>query len=173
MQFHSGFCLKEDADFFQEWIEESAFAVYGFSYGAIKAFEAVRQLVERGERVDRLVFFSPAFFQTKQKRFKRMQLAAFRNDPQSYIERFIENCFAPYKRQTVSIKRDSIEDLKKLLEYEWDKEALAALKKKGVHIEVYIGGADRIIDAKGAFAFFSEVVDVTLIKDANHFLRSK
>ena len=63
------------------------------------------------------------------------------------------------------------EELKELLEYEWSMHMFRTLQKKGVKIEVYLGGKDKIIDAKGAYDFFLDVATVTYIKDANHFLQ--
>jgi hypothetical protein len=42
--------------------------------------------------------------------------------------------------------------------------------QRGINIEVYLGGEDKIIDVTGAREFFLEVATVTYIKDANHFL---
>jgi len=45
------------------------------------------------------------------------------------------------------------------------------LTNKGVKIEVYLGGADKIIDVQSAREFFTQVSTLTFIKEANHFLQ--
>jgi hypothetical protein len=77
----------------------------------------------------------------------------------------------PYKEKKVEHNSsDSIEDLQDLLYYEWNLQDLSYLAKKGVKIEVYLGGEDKIIDAESAKEFFLQVATVTYIKEANHFL---
>lgn len=154
-------------------MQKSDFYVYGFSYGAIKAFETVKKEVGEGRRVDRLILLSPAFFQTKPKSFKRLQIKAYKADATRYLHNFLESCFAPYTRADVQTKLDTIEDLQTLLEYEWSLSELTQIQKRGVKIEVYLGEKDEIIDAKAAFAFFTQVADVTYIKGANHFLQTQ
>lgn len=173
MRFYSGFCLQDESGFFSHIIEENDLYLYGFSYGAIKAFKAVKAEVESGKRVDKLILLSPAFFQTKPKSFKRLQLKAFSSNANRYLQNFLGSCFAPYEKADVQTKLDTIEDLQTLLEYEWSLSELQELKEKGVRIEVYIGEKDRVIDAKGAFEFFTQVADVTYIKSGNHFLQGE
>jgi len=79
---------------------------------------------------------------------------SFKRSADAYIEQFITSCFSPYN-----------------VEYEWSKDALLALQKRGVSIEVYLGGRDKIIDVNAARAFFLEMATVTYIKEANHFLQ--
>ena len=171
MIYFNGFCLKDDIKFFKPFIQESEFYVYGFSYGAIKAFLHVKELLENFKRVDKLVLFSPAFFQTKADKFKLLQLKNFEKNQQRYVDNFIDNCFLPYKRCDIILNNDTKEDLEKLLHFEWKIDELYKIKQKGVKIEVYLGGKDRIIDVDGAMEFFKEVADITYIKDANHFLK--
>jgi len=71
MKFFSGFCFQNEKDIFKDYIEEGDFKVAGFSYGAIKAFEYV---LNSKERIDKLQLFSPAFFQSKSEKFKKLQL---------------------------------------------------------------------------------------------------
>ena len=172
MKFYSGFCLQNEKRLFDGFVEEGDFFVYGFSYGAIKAFEAVAKEIKEGKRVDRLTLLSPAFFQTKPKSFKRLQTKAFKADPNRYLHNFLGSCFSPYQNADVETKFDTLEDLQTLLEYEWSLSRLLELQKLGVSIEVYLGGKDGVIDVVGALEFFSQVADVTFIKEANHFLRS-
>lgn len=172
MQFFSGFSLKNEEYLFTPYIKRSDFSVCGFSYGAIKALEYVLEALEKKKRVDTLQLFSPAFFQTKDAKFKRLQLMAYRKNKAIYLENFIGSCFAPYERKIVEFNRDdTIDDLQKLLEYEWSLEDLQKIADAGVVIEVYLGFEDKIIDVEGAYSFFKQVANVTLIKEANHFLQ--
>ena len=170
MKFFSGFSLTDDISFFDAFILKSDFTVSGFSYGAIKAFLFVRDELNAGRRVDRLQLFSPAFFQTKSEKFKRLQLLAYTKNTQEYTKQFLGGCFHPYIKKTVSVQSSTKEELNELLYYEWSKEALKELSGKGVVIEVYLGGKDAIIDVNAAREFFLDVATVTYIKDGNHFL---
>ena len=170
MKFFSGFSLKNEEHFFTSYIKKSAYSVCGFSYGAIKAFEFVEKELQEGRRIDTLQLFSPAFFQTKDEKFKRLQLMAYRKNEDVYLAQFLNACFLPYERQKTETSVTVLEELEELLYYEWKKEALLALSKAGVVIEVYLGGKDQIIDVEAAKLFFQEVATLTYIKDGNHFL---
>jgi hypothetical protein len=172
MQFFSGFSLKNEEYLFTPYIKRSDLTVCGFSYGAIKALEYVLEALEKKKRVDTLQLFSPAFFQTKDAKFKRLQLMAYKKDKELYLENFINSCFEPYEKKIVEFNTvDTIDDLKILLEYEWDLESLQKIIDAGVIIEVYLGFEDKIIDAEGAYTFFKQVANLTVIKKANHFLQ--
>ncbi|SFV67338.1 FIG00387961: hypothetical protein [hydrothermal vent metagenome] len=171
MKFFSGFSLKDDKHFFTPYIKESDYTVCGFSYGAIKAFEAVKKELQEGRRVDTLQLFSPAFFQSRDEKFKRLQLMAYRKNEDVYLAQFLNACFLPYEKQEVSRSVTVLEELEELLSYEWNKQDLAALGAQGVVIEVYLAGEDKIVDADAAKAFFMDVATVTYIKEANHFLQ--
>jgi surfactin synthase thioesterase subunit len=170
MQFYSGFSLKNDEHFFAPFIKKSDCTVCGFSYGAIKAFQSVQKSLLEGRRVDTLQLFSPAFFQSKDEKFKRLQLMAYRKNEDAYLAQFINACFLPHQRREVEHDITLIEDLEELLSYEWSFEALRALDKQGVVIEVYLGAEDHIVDVDAAKDFFKELATVTYIKNANHFL---
>ncbi|WP_428738669.1 pimelyl-ACP methyl ester esterase BioV [Sulfurimonas sp.] len=172
MQFFSGFSLKNEEYLFTPYIKRSDFTVCGFSYGAIRALEYVQEALKQKKRVDTLQLFSPAFFQTKDEKFKRLQLMSYKKNKELYLENFINFCFEPYERKIVEFNSsDTIDELKRLLEYEWDLEALKKIIDAGVIIEVYLGFEDKIIDAEGAYSFFKQVTNVTSIKKANHFLQ--
>ena len=170
MKFFSGFSLKNERHFFATFIKESDYTVGGFSYGAIKAFESVKKSLLEGKRVDTLQLFSPAFFQSKDEKFKRLQLMAYRKNEDAYLSQFINACFLPHQRRDVERDVTLIEDLEELLYYEWSLDGLKRLVKEGVVIEVYLGAEDHIVDAVAAKEFFQEVATVTYIKNANHFL---
>lgn len=171
MKFYSGFSLKNEEHFFDAYASRSHYTVCGFSYGAIKALRYVKEQLDLGKRVDTLELLSPAFFSTKDEKFKKLQLLGYRKGRDLYLSEFIKSCFMPYKEKKVEHNSsDSIEDLQDLLYYEWNLQDLSYLAKKGVKIEVYLGGEDKIIDAESAKEFFLQVATVTYIKEANHFL---
>jgi len=171
MKFYSGFSLKNEEYLFERFISFSDYTICGFSYGAIKAFQNVKEKLELSQRVDKLQLFSPVFFQTKEQQFKRLQLKAYKKDKKNYLQKFIGSCFIPYSKKIIEYRNTNIDELEELLNYDWNIEELKFLEKKGVKIEVYLGGEDKIIDVKSAREFFLEIATVTYIKDANHFLQ--
>jgi hypothetical protein len=171
MKFFSGFSLKNEEHFFQDYIKVSDFSICGFSYGGIKAFRDVKERISRGERVDTLQLFSPAFFQSKGEKFKRLQMLSYTKERGKYIQHFIDACFAPYEKQELEFQKTTKEELEELLTYQWNLDELQWLTSHGVEIEVYLGGRDGIIDAQNAKEFFLKVATVTYIKDGNHFLQ--
>lgn len=171
MKFFSGFSLQNESYLFDAFIKKSDYTVCGFSYGAIKAFIYATKEIEAGNRIDTLELFSPAFFQSKNTKFKRLQLMGYRKNEEIYLNQFLKSCFYPYERKIVQRSATSIEDLEELLNYEWDIQSLKSLSDNGVNIEVYLGSNDAIVDAKIANDFFKDVATVTYIKEANHFLQ--
>ena len=87
--YFSGFCLKNEDELFDEYLIKNDFTISGFSYGAIKAFEYA--LVTQ-KRIDKLQLLSPAFFNDKDTKYKRMQLMFFKKDNKTYCENFLNNC---------------------------------------------------------------------------------
>lgn len=173
MKFFSGFSLKNEEHFFKDYIKSDDFTVCGFSYGAIEAFRYAKESIARGERIDTLQLFSPAFFQSKTDKFKRLQMLSYSQERKKYLELFIDACFAPYEKQGLEFKKTTKEELQDLLSFQWNLEELRALISQDVIIEVYLGGGDAIIDEKAAKEFFLNAVTVTYIKNANHFLQIK
>lgn len=171
MQFFSGFSLCNESYLFEEFMDNSDYNVCGFSYGAIKALHFVKKELSSGNRVDRLQFFSPAFFQTKDSKFKKLQLISYRKNKDVYLNNFLNSCFSPYERKIVENIQTNVDELEELLTYEWIGSELESVSKKGVIIEVYLGGKDEIVDALDAKDFFIKYSTVTYIKDANHFLQ--
>ena len=172
MKFFSGFSLTNEEYLFENFIKRSDYTVCGFSYGAIKAFDFVKRELKDGRRVDALQLFSPAFFQTRDDKFKRLQMLAHSKKRLEYMRQFIDFCFHPYNQKIVEFKKSTQEELFELLNYEWILEELQELVDKGVKLEVYLGGEDKIIDVAGAREFFLKVATVTYIKKANHFLQT-
>ncbi len=172
MKFYSGFSLKNESHFFEAFIKDTEFTVCGFSYGAIKAFEYVKKELACGNRIDTLQLFSPAYFQSKSKEFKRLQLMAYRRNEEVYLRQFMNSCFAPHAIKVVEHSVTILEELDELLHFQWVFDDLEEIRQKGVTIEVYLGSEDRIIDADNARNFFLQVATVTYIKNANHFLQT-
>ena len=171
MRFFSGFSLKNEEYIFNEYIDKSAYSICGFSYGSIKALNATLEMLKNSQRVDKLQLLSPAFFQSKSEKFKRLQLMSYKKNQTIYMQQFISGCFAPYEKKIVENVETDISELKELLEYKWSLELLKEVESKGIKIEVYLGAQDNIIDVGAARELFLEVATVTYIKDANHFLQ--
>ncbi len=171
MKFFSGFSLQNESYLFEDYIKQSDYTVCGFSYGAIKAYEYVMKKLDSGDRIDTLQLFSPAFFQSKDTKFKRLQLIAYRKNEDVYLNQFLNSCFYPYEKKIVERSTTVIGELEELLDYQWDIEGLKKISEKGTNIEVYLGSSDAIVDVDAAKEFFIDVATVTYIKGANHFLQ--
>ena len=172
MQFFSGFSLKNEKYLFRDYLHENDFCVSGFSYGAIKALSFTLKAIENGQRIDTLQLFSPAFFQSKDEKFKRLQLMSYKKNKEKYLNQFLATCFSPYDLKIVEQCETELEELRELLEYKWSLGTLHELENLGIKIEVYLGGMDAIVDVKSVESFFKEVATVTYIKEANHFLQT-
>jgi pimeloyl-ACP methyl ester carboxylesterase len=167
MIFFSGFTFKNEEDLFKKFLKNSQFTVAGFSYGSILAVEHV---LKSKERVDTLQLFSPAFFNNKSEKFKRLQLISFRKDRDSYRDIFVKNSFFPRDPFEISRKNDEIEDLEKLLYFQWSSKDLEKLKDRGVKIEVFLGEMDKIVDSREAYDFFKPYSTIYFIKGVGHTL---
>ena len=169
MTFFSGFSLKGEETLFDTYRHHSDFCVSGFSLGAIEAFEYV---LSSTRRIDRLQLFSPAFFQDKEEKFKRVQALHFKKNRALYIENFLENIAYPSSYDMRNYYHDSSsEELHKLLYYEWSREKLADLRDRSIMIELYLGECDKIIDVQEVKAFFMEFATITWIKNSGHILK--
>lgn len=167
-KYFSGFCFFDESELFDEYLEKSDFTVCGFSYGAIQAFEEV---LNSNQRVDKLQLFSPAFFQTSNDKFKRMQLMFFKKDANSYCENFLKNVLNPTNKDISKyFQMGTFEELEELLNYVWSEEKLQRLVDKGTIIEVYLGEVDKIIDSQKAKEFFRNFATVYYIKEKGHLL---
>jgi pimeloyl-ACP methyl ester carboxylesterase len=169
MKFFSGFCLQNESELFECFLKKSDFVVAGFSYGAIRALEYT---LNTNKRVDRLILLSPAFFNDKKTSFKRAQLLYFQKDKQKYIKNFLKNAASGLDFDFKKYFKDgSLDELKELLYYNWDKQKIEKLINKGVVIEVFLGGEDKIINANSALEFFKDLTTTYFIKRANHILK--
>ncbi len=170
-KFFSGFSLENEEELFKEYIIKNDFTICGFSYGAIKAFKYVLNLQTR---IDLIQLFSPAFFQNKEMKFKRMQLMFIKKDKLSYCKNFLQNISYPSSlKLNKYFKEGSFKELEELLFYEWKKEDLQTLINNKIKIEVYLGFEDKIINSNETCEFFKEFADVYYIKNVGHILQKE
>jgi len=165
--YFNGFSLQNEEILFQEYLEKSDFVVSGFSYGAIKALEYV---LETTKRVDKLQLFSPAYFNDKDKKYKRMQLLYFTKNSAQYCEQFLKNSGFSTEIASLYFQQGSYEELEELLEYLWEEDKLQEIVDKNIKIEVFLGADDKIIDANKALEFFKQFAEVYYIKNKGHIL---
>ncbi len=165
MIYFSGFCLKDEAKLFENYLEDKELVVSGFSAGAIDAFEYCQTTTSR---VDKLQLISPAFFQNKEKRFITNQLLYFEKNKELYKEQFFKNI----TNTNIDIyKTDGKKQhLKKLLNFVWEKDKLKKIKDKGIQIELFLGLNDKIIDSDEVAIFFKDIATVYLYKNKGHIL---
>lgn len=165
--YFSGFSLKNEQKLFTEYIEKSDFVVSGFSYGAI---QALKYVLSTNQRVDKLQLFSPAYFNDKDKKYKRMQLMYFKKDPSTYCNNFLQNAGFSQGLQTRYFQMGTFEELEELLNYDWTSEKLEKVLEKSIIIEVFLGSEDQIIDSQEALDFFRKFSEVYYIKNKGHIL---
>ncbi len=171
MKFFSGFCFEGEEELFDDYLQRDDFCVAGFSYGAIKALKYTSTC---RARVDKLQLFSPAFFQDRDEKFKRLQTLFFAKNQDRYIEDFLEKTLKPSKIDISRYrKKGTNEELEELLSYKWKKEEMEALQNRGIEIEVYLGGDDNIINPNSALEFFKPISTVYYIKNSGHLLKSR
>lgn len=169
MKYFSGFCFQNEEALFEPYLIPSDFTVAGFSYGAIKAFEYA---LTCQTRIDTLQLFSPAFFQHKDAKFKKLQTLSFAKNTQSYCETFLQNVISPSSFDvTPYVRQGTLEELNELLNYAWDEAKLQALMDKGIKIEVYLGEKDAIVDALTCKDFFVPFASVYYFKRVGHILK--
>lgn len=169
MRFFSGFCFQNEEALFEPYLIKSNFTVAGFSYGAIKAFEYT---LTCKTRIDTLQLFSPAFFEDKDAKFKKLQTLSFAKNSDTYTQNFMQNCAYPSTFNLAPFfQKGSIEELSELLHYIWNKAHLQALKERGITIEVYVGEQDAIINALHAKDFFVDFATVYYLKKVGHILQ--
>jgi len=168
--FFSGFCLKNEGELFKDVLIKNDFTIAGFSFGCQKAFEYT---LATEARIDLLQLFSPAFFQNKDKKYKRMQLMYFKKNPKKYSNNFLFNSTFPSSLELNEyFSMGTYDELNALLTYVWNRQSLEKLLKKGTKIEVFLGGEDKIIDTAEAGQFFKEFASVYYLKNAGHVLKS-
>jgi len=170
MKFYSGFSLSNDEQLFTPYLKSSQYCVAGFSYGAINAF---RQVLASKTRIDRLQLFSPAFFQSRSDKFRRMQNMYFAKDKEAYLKNFFDSCFLPAQADSsVHLSEGSTQELEDLLSYEWKVSELKSVQERGIEIEVYFGSEDKIIEPQKAKEFFLPYATTYMINHAGHTLQT-
>jgi hypothetical protein len=172
--FFSGFSLIGEGEVFSDYRIENDVTVGAFSYGCIKLVENILNGTYESEyfkkRIDKIQLFSPAFFNDKDEKFKRLQLMFFKKDSENYCDNFLKNCGFTQNDKEKYFKMGTFEELQELLYYFWSDEKMENLKKKNIVIETYLGENDKIINSKEALEFFRKYGDVYFIKEANHNL---
>jgi len=165
MKYFSGFCLQNEQAIFENFTCKGDFCVVGFSYGAQKALEYVFTCKER---VDKLQLISPAFFEDKNEKFKKLQTISFRKNSELYCHNFLKNVTC--KDLSQYFKMGTLKDLEELLYYNWDRNKLQKIVENGTEIEVYLGEKDKIIDSLHVKEFVQEFATVYYIKNKGHIL---
>jgi len=168
--FFSGFCLENEKELFKEYLIENDYTISGFSYGAIGALKYALYSSSIDIRVDLVQLFSPAFFNDKDKKYKRMQLMFFKKDTKKYCDNFLTNCGFNNEQRNKYFTQGKYEELEELLYYNWDKKYLQMLKENGTKIEVYLGENDKIVDTQKALEFFIDCSEVYFFKNCSHIL---
>jgi len=170
LKYFNGFSLEGEEQFFKPWLIESDYAVAGFSYGAQLALEYALQ---SSRRIDRLLLFSPAFFQNRKASFMRAQLRYFDAGREAYVAQFLKNVVFPSNIDLkLHLDTGSKAELEVLLSYRWDAEKLKILQTRGTVVEVFLGAKDKIIDAKAARDFFVPLTTTYWFKEAGHLLQA-
>ena len=172
MIFFSGFSLRDEAEIFGDYLggyRENPYVVAGFSYGAIKAVEYAAL---SSKRIDKIILLSPAYFVGKSRGFVKAQLLYFRKDADQYLEKFFQNAAYPSSFDLTPFRKNSSEEeLEELLTYPWDDAKLRSLLDRGIRIETYLGGEDRIVDTQKAHLFFRNFSTSYYFKPFGHLLR--
>ncbi|WP_120944381.1 pimelyl-ACP methyl ester esterase BioV [Helicobacter labacensis] len=176
-RYFSGFGFQDEAWLFAWLLEQGTlYDVAGFSYGAICALEFAYNQVRQGKRVQRLMLIAPCMLAHKSQAFKNLQLKAYQQNPRTYMQAFFEKIgWNALLQQDPSLARythlGSLQDLQTLLNYHYAPKKLEFLRAKGVHLKVFIGLEDAIMDAQRVRVFFKDHACVWSFKEANHLLR--
>lgn len=165
--FYSGFCLDGEEGLFDEYLPAFGDFVAGFSYGSIKAVRYALQ----NDSVKSLLLLSPAYYTHKDNEFIEAQLAAFEADPALYKLKLLKKSGLKEEEGERYGKEGAIEELKELLYFDWRTAGLDVLKERGVKIEVFIGGGDRVVEPLPSQKFFEKYAKVHWLENKNHVLR--
>ncbi len=168
VKYFNGFSLKGEENIFASYLDINDFTLIGFSYGAQRAFE---EAYSSTSRIEKLILLSPAFFQPEKRSFTRTQLRYFTHNNKEYMQQFLSNISYPSTVNLEPYMAIGLEkELEALLTYQWDKQKIQELLERGVTIEVYLGGRDKIMLVSDAYSFFSNLTTTYLIKDKGHCL---
>ncbi|MEA1918082.1 MAG: pimelyl-ACP methyl ester esterase BioV [Campylobacterota bacterium] len=168
MKYFSGFTCRDEQYLFEEFIDKSEFSICGFSYGAQKA---LNKALNSTSRVDKLQLFSPAIFQNRSEKFKKLQLKLYNANSALYVQNFRINSYSPQPYdEDILLSAHNEDELRELLYYEYSKNDLQELERRGVDIEVYYSCSDKITTCKDVKDIFLDYATLYEIKSANHFL---
>ncbi len=169
MNYFSGFLLQNELSLFGEICANlGKYSVVGFSRGAI---DAIAYVLNSDVRIDNLVLISPAYFEDRDEKFKRSQLAIFQKDRQAYTKIFYRNIAAPARADLEPYQREEgIEELERLLYYQYEREQLRKILNRGVQMDVHLGECDRIINSDATANFFEEFATIYYYKKRGHIL---
>ena len=169
MKYFSGFCLSGEEVLFESYLNQSDFTVAGFSLGAISAFEYT---LTCKERIDTLQLFSPAFFEDRDAKFKKLQTLSFAKNSTLYTQNFMRNIAYPSQIDMQDyLQQGTSEELEMLLHYQWDTQKLQMLRERNITIEVYVGEEDTIINSLHVKNFFVPYASVYYFKRVGHILK--
>jgi len=174
MQFFSGFGFRNEKILFLEYLERGEYTIAGFSYGAQKALQEALARVDRSMRVDKLQLLSPAYFDHLPKSKKSAELVAFAKNSELYMRFFYKKAAYPATLNLEKFKATpSLAQLRELLFFRWEREALQRLVDAGLEIEVFLGEQDKIVDTQKAKEFFVQYATCYTIKGAGHLLKGR
>lgn len=165
--FYSGFCLHGEERLFDEYLPMFGEYVAGFSYGSIAA---LRHAIE-DESVKNLILLSPAYYCHKDEAFKKAQIRAFLTDPALYKIKLLKKSGLKEEDGNRYASDGNVEELRELLYFDWRTAGLELLSQRGVRIEVFIGGADRVVEPKASREFFEKRAKTHWLENKNHILR--
>lgn len=174
----NGLFFQKEIKFLKIFNNRGIYDISGFGFGTQKAYDEAFLKVSRGERVNRLVLFSPAFFgeigQITQSD-RDLQIKAFKKNKWTYGYNLLRLMEGENMRENFIPKKFIFEmqlpDLYSMLNYVWDAKKLEMLAYMGVITEVYLGGRDKTINVSKVSDFFAPHSVVYLFKQANHFLK--
>ena len=131
--FFSGFSLHGENEIFDKYIINNDVTACGFSFGAIMLIENIingiyecdnKTNCKSVKRIDKIQLFSPAYFNNKDEKFKRMQLMFFKKDAKLYGDNFVKNCGFSDEEKEKYFSLGTYKELETLLYYEWSYEKM-------------------------------------------------
>lgn len=165
--FYSGFCLDGEEELFHEFLPQYGDSfVSGFSYGSIAALQKALS----DSSTNRLILLSPAYYAHKSEAFKEAQLTAFLADSALYRLKLLKKSGLSVEDGEKYAKEGTVEELKELLYFDWNRSAFDTLTQRDVKIEVFIGENDRVVEPDASASFFEEFATVYRLKNKNHIL---
>lgn len=174
----NGLFFQREIKFLKIFNNRGIYDISGFGFGTQKAYDEAFLKIARGERVNKLILFSPAFFgeigQINQSD-RDLQINAFKKNKRTYESNLLRLMEGENMREKFIPKKIIFEiqlpDLCSMLNYIWDVKKLETLSYMGVTTEVYLGGKDKTINVFKVSEFFAPYSVIYLFKQANHFLK--